>query len=53
MIELFLIPFYAFKYVFSLAFWFYGIMFLINSETYENGSEYLKEKWNEYRPDKK
>ena len=49
MIDLFLITFYALKYVFSLDFWFYGIVFIINSEVYENASEKLKQRWNEYK----
>jgi len=49
MIEVFLLPFYAFKWVFSLAFWYYGIMFLTNTEKYENASDNLKERWHEYR----
>ena len=49
MIEIFLIPFYVFKWMFSLAFWYYGIMFLTNTEGYENASDNLKDKWREYR----
>ncbi len=49
MIDIFLIPFYAFKWVFSLAFWYYGIVLLTNTETYENASDKLKERWNELR----
>jgi predicted membrane protein len=49
MIDIFLIPFYAFKWVFSLAFWYYGLYFLMNTETYENASDKLKERWNELR----
>jgi len=49
MIELFLTPFYVFKWVFSLAFWYYGIYFIMNTETYENASDKLKDRWNELR----
>ena len=49
MIEVFLIPYTVFKWVFSLAFWYYGIVFLTNAETYENAYDKLKEKWNEYK----
>jgi len=49
MIDLFLLPFYVFKWVFPLAVWYYGIVFLTNSEMYENASEKLKDKFDELR----
>jgi len=49
MIEVFLIPYTVFKWVFSLAFWYYGIVLLTNTEFYEKTSDKLVEKWNAYR----
>jgi hypothetical protein len=49
MIDFFLIPFYAFKWVFSLAFWYYGILFITESELYEKASDKIMDKWNGYR----
>ena len=48
-VDIFLLPFEAFKWLFSLAFWYYSIVILTNTEAYEDASEKLKEKWNEYK----
>jgi hypothetical protein len=40
-----LIPFFAFKYAFSLAFWFYAINLLVTSDTWFDMSRKIKDKW--------
>ena len=49
MTEIILLPFTLFEWIFSLAFWYYGVMFLVNSELYENTHDKIEEKWNAYR----
>ena len=44
-LTIFLVPFIVFKYVFSMAFWYYGIAYLISSEKWENMSKNLKDLW--------
>jgi len=39
-----MLPFYVFKYAFSLAFWFYLIVFAQQSQWYENMSEKIRRK---------
>ena len=39
-----MLPFYVFKYAFSLAFWFYLIVFTQQSQWYENISEKIRRK---------
>ena len=44
-LTIFLIPFIVFKYAFSIAFWYYGIAYLLSSEKWENMSRNLKDLW--------
>jgi len=39
-----MLPFYIFKYAFSLAFWFYLIVFMQQSDWYYNISTKIREK---------
>jgi hypothetical protein len=39
-----MLPFYVFKYAFSLAFWFYLIVFTQQSQWYEDISEKIRRK---------
>lgn len=41
-----MLPFYIFKYAFSLAFWFYLIVFIQQSDWYHNISTKIREKLN-------
>ena len=49
MLDILLLPYYTFKWAFSIAFWYYGLVMITNSEMYENASDNLKDKWNAYR----
>lgn len=40
-----LVPFFAFKYVFSIVFWFYGVNLLITSSWWFDMSSKIKDKW--------
>lgn len=38
-------PFIVFKYAFSIAFWYYGIAYLLNSKKWHDMSRTLKDLW--------
>ena len=42
---IFLVPFTVFKYAFSIAVWYFGIAFLINSDTWYNMADNFKDLW--------
>ena len=44
-LTIFLVPFIVFKYAFSIAFWYYGIAYLLSSEKWENMSRNVKDLW--------
>tara|TARA_R100001443_G_scaffold115861_1_gene134675 strand:+ start:2047 stop:2202 length:156 start_codon:yes stop_codon:yes gene_type:complete len=39
-----MMPFYIFKYAFSLAFWFFIITYIISTDWYDRVSEKIKDK---------
>jgi len=49
MVDIFLFPFEAFKWLFSLAFWWYLLVIITSTDTYYDVADKLKEKWNEYK----
>jgi len=49
MIDIFLLPFYAFKWLFPLLVWYYVIQFLLVTDYYYDTSEKVKDMWNAYR----
>jgi hypothetical protein len=40
-----LVPFVAFKYTFSIVFWFYSVQLLVTSDFWFDMSRKLKDKW--------
>ena len=44
-LTIFLMPFIVFKYAFSIAFWYYGIAYLLNSKKWHDMSRTLKDLW--------
>ena len=44
-LTIFLIPFIVFKYAFSIAFWYYGIAYIISSKKWDDMSRTLKDLW--------
>jgi len=48
-IDIFLLPFYLFKWAFSLVFWWYLLVIITSTDAYYDVADKLKDKWYGYR----
>ena len=45
MIDIFLLPFYVFKWVFSLCFWVAIVFYIVGTDWFGDLSDWLQDKW--------
>ena len=49
MIDIFFLPFYLFKWAFSLVFWWYLLVIITSTDAYDDVADKVKDKWYGYR----